>query len=350
MSRDRLLARLGAGLAGGWGGSAAAGGLPGTWAVVAQAWWWVASSCVVLSVALCWPPRLTLRAAGLGLGLLLLGVVGWIPRMPGIVTWVCQPLLWLLAGIALVERWGWTPLRQAVCWWAWAQVVLWPLSWVGWTLYDEGWTGTLGRRAVVGCWLGLASLWSSSWRAWVLAALSLLTGSVSGLVALLRLVPLRWRHPLTWVALGGVVALSGRWWGIRLTERWEVWTQAVALIPTHWLTGWGLQQLPVGFREALLTETAGTRYSPILDLHNTWLDVAVRGGLMGLSCLGLVMGWAFRRSQETKTLWTWGFAAWVMTWQSVAAQPALLCLGIVWLMSLCEPRRVDVAEIPSVGR
>src|SRR3990167_9520153 len=101
------MAGLGRLLAWAWVGSACAGWLPGVWVVVAQAWWWLATSCVVLVVALMWPPRVALREAGWGLLLLLVGVAGWIPRMPGTVTWSCQPLLWMLAGVAVVERWGW---------------------------------------------------------------------------------------------------------------------------------------------------------------------------------------------------------------------------------------------------
>jgi len=317
--------------------------LPGVWVVVAQAWWWLATSCVVLGVALMWPPRVALREAGWGLLLLLVGVAGWIPRMPGTVTWSCQPLLWMLAGVAVVERWGWQPIRQAVIWWAWAQVALWPLSWFGVTLADEGWTGTLGRRAVLGVWLAFASLWSSGWRAWALAGFSLATGSLSGVLAIVRLLPIQWRHPLNWAGAVSVLVMTARWWGARLTERWEVWMQAVALVPTHWMAGWGLQQLPVGFQEAIWNPQIGTRWSPILDLHNTWLDVLVRGGAVGALCLLVVMGWAAWRSAQTQTWWTWLAACWAMTWQSVGAQPALMVVAMGWLASLCQPRRLYVA-------
>lgn len=328
-----------------WVGSACAGWLPGAWAVLAQSWWWLLVSLIVSAAALSVPRRLSLRWSSVGMTALLVGVLGWLHRMPGTLVWVAQPFVKAIAGVLLVERWGWLPLRRAVVWWAWVQVAWWPMSWIGLAPYAGGWTGTLGSRHVLAIWLMLASMWSSRWRAWGLALASLATGSVTGLPALLRLLGLRWWLPMTWLQVTGVAVLSSRWWWPKLSARWEVWTQAIALLPTHWVTGWGLQQLPVRFQEAAWSAQMGSRWAPGGDLHNTWLDVAVRGGTLGSLALLVVMAWAWWRSEETGTIWTWAAACWVMTWQSVGASPALWCLAMVWLLSLCAARRMDADPV-----
>jgi len=267
-------------------------------------------------------------------------VVGWLPRMPGTASWLMAPVLWLVVGGLLVERCGWKVLRTAVVWWAWVQVACLPLFWMGWTPYEGAWTGTLGKRGVLAAWLALASCWSNGWRAWALASLAVATGSLTGIPAILRLLrgplpPMLW----PWALLGPV--LAWRWLGLRLTTRLDVWAESLHWIIPHWLTGWGLQQLPVGFQDAVLLHRQPTQYGASLYLNNTFLDVLLRGGLVGTLALLAVLTWAAWRSYQTRTLWTFGLALWVMTWQSVGAQPALLCLAIVWLLSLTQPRSVD---------
>ena len=111
---------------------------------------------------------------------------------------------------------------------------------------------------------------------------------------------------------------------------------------THWLTGWGLLPLPFAFQERL---NLGASPFGVVDLHNTWLDVLVRGGCVGFLLWMLWIVWTFKRSKTLGTLWTWGFWMWVMCWQSIAAQPALLCLLIVWWLSLHQPWRNDARPV-----
>ena len=331
-----------------WVGGAVAGWLPGTWVVAAQSWCWSVASLLVLAVSWRWEPILTLRTPGWWVAAVVGVGLTWLWRTPEAVPWVAQVVLWLLAGVALVERFGWTPLKRAVVILAWLQLPLVALQHAGVPVYSPEPSGTLGRRAILGAILGLASLWSAGWRAWVLTLGALATGSFTGgLIPLLRLSWTQLFLPRAWPLLVLGLCLTRRAWITALSTRWAVWAQTPTWIDAHWLTGWGLQQLPVGFQEFL---QVGDRhfFSPVQDLHNTWLDVLARGGLLGLTALLLVMGWAWYQSLRSHTLWTWSFAVWVMTWQSVGAQPALLCVGLVWLFSLCQPGRLHVGPVQTV--
>lgn len=343
MRGNTLLGRLGSGLACIWVGSVCLGWLPDTWLIIAQAWWWVAASLLILLLTAFVPRKWAMLEPAWGACGLSLSVFAWIPRMPGSLLWLLQTLVWVWAGTALVERFGWKVLQQAVCWIAWLEVVILIAQWCGWHVYPSvGLSGSVGRRAVLGTLFGFASLWSPRWRAWFFAGMSGLTGSWTGvIIPLFRLLPLAWWVPMTWTMPLTLLLLTHHWWMERFLLRWQVWSHALSLWIQHPWTGWGLEALPRGFAEASIVGTI----SIIRDFHNTWLDTLIRGGSLGMLVLLSLLLWAGLRSWRTKTLWTFGMALWVMTWQSVGSQPVLICFALIWLLSLCNARRLNAHPV-----
>ena len=229
-------------------------------------------------------------------------------------------------------------LRRWVLLAAWLQVpaMLWqalghPSAWPS---MGGGLTGTLGRRALCGGLVALASLWTTGRLAWTFALLGSLTGSFVILPAWGRLLwQSRWRSAsLLLFALASVLASVGLWWP-RLLVRLPLWQDAI-LFRGGWLTGWGFLPLPGGF--AYDNGDGMHRARVLSDYHNALLDWLSRTGVLGWMLLVGTAVWVWRRRAHAQTRWTGALMLWVACWQSVEANTALGVLGLVWLVDLAQ--------------
>jgi hypothetical protein len=312
--------------------------LPGTRSAFAQTTLIGWASVAVIAISGLKPATLCLKEPGLWLaGLWLMGLA-WAIGSPLALNWLLPASLMLIAGWRLTERCGWLALRHAVVIAAWAQIPLMALQAAGWDFYPG--TGSVGLRGTASILLGMASLWSSGRYAWVLAIAACATGSWTGfLIPMLRLLPVDWKAPNSWVILALFIGLTFGIWGERLLLRWDVWASLPAL--RNAISGWGLWQLPAGFQETI---TVNGKETIILvrDLHNTWLEWIYRGGIIGTGFMIAGLRWLWMRAKETRTLTVLMFVLWVGLWQSMASQPVIALLFLIWALSLCKPERVNV--------
>ena len=310
---------------------------------MAVVWLMMLGSVAVIGVGLSRPRTSQGPFGWMLLSCLSLACLCW--RQPtDALTWVSQATL--LLGAAAMLQGSSRPLRQAVIACAWVQIPVLILQWyqvpLPWAHLPVPWqmAGTVGSIRPASILLGIACLWSTGWRAWVLGLAAGLTGS--GTVVPVVLLKLWWpvrRHLVGWLAAAGVLVVGARFapaWMLALSERAEVWR-------TWPLTVWGVgfKAFPVGFQD----DTPVGRAMEWRDAHNVLLDWVGRFGLPGLLVLLAVGWWVLRRKPDP---WTLGFFAWVACWQSLEQFPVLVILFLVWLIGLSEGGR-ECGSASSVG-
>lgn len=179
--------------------------------------------------------------------------------------------------------------------------------------------------------MGVGSLWSTGWAAWVLAGGVCLTMSGTAIpIVLLRLL---WPH-LRYKGLSvALVLLGGAWaWHGALWERLEVWR--------GWAFSWsgiGFSAFPSGFQD----DTALGKALEWRDAHNVWLEWIGRFGLPGALVLVGVVAWLWR--QRWRDPWTLALVLWVACWQSLEQFPVLVMPLCVWWVGLTQ-RRLDAVD------
>ncbi len=202
----------------------------------------------------------------------------------------------------------------------------------GWNPYlrvEGAWiVGSLERRAGLGILLALASVWSTGWRAWVLAGLSVATGSLVGIPAVVRV--LLSRGAVGLMALAAVVVVAIPSVLERVQPRLELWGSL------DWMrswTGWGFRLFPGGFQEVGAVNGAEV-FIPYRDYHNVFVDWILRAGIIGAASVVAWIIWVFRQGLKGWRGWTIALALWVGVVQSAEAIPVILVLFACWMVGL----------------
>lgn len=307
-------------------------------------WWWTLASLGVLAVSGIAPGVRRCSAFGLLLaGCLAVYLIHARQPYGTAARWVLHAGLLLATAQALAERDGWPGVRRALVVCAWAQLPL--MAWqvaggaLPWEPLGSGLTGSVQRRAVLAILLSVASLLSGGWQAAGLALASVTTGSLMGVLALLRVLPAR-------VRLWGLLGLLGVGWPValeRLNLRVEAW-QGASFLPRGWLTGWGFLPLPGGFQYDGGLGGIMAR-SVTSDYHSAILDWVARTGIVGLVMLFGVCWWAWRHSRTTEARWLVMLAVWVGGAQSLEQAPALIMLLLAWWIALSTEPQGDTDAV-----
>lgn len=203
------------------------------------------------------------------------------------------------------------------------------------TIGNPGWTAEFLAVSLPLALAGLVGRQSRSARlrilgvSWLFVTAAILTGSRTGLVALLAglitftlaVRPGRWRHRITaaGVVLAATLSLaallttatgSSRWSDLRpLRGRAALWSAGGRLLTDHPMTGFGLRHtgliLPQGLRRVVAdTEPAARRWLPttLVDrLDDDWLQLALERGLPAAGMIFLLWAGALIRSWRTAT-------------------------------------------------
>ena len=254
-------------------------------------------------------------------------------------AWISQSVIILTAAALISERGKFVWILRAVLGCGILQVLIMVLQAfnisVPWPSAGPGPCGTLVKRAALSIFLGSVSIWTTGKKAWFFAIASAISGSFAGSIpAFFRLLYRHLANPMVLAMSLPIALLLGSFSYTRVSDRVDVWGNAVSFFSQSWLTGRGFFPLPGSFRE----DGGGTGFGLALfsDYHSTWLDWIVRTGLIGILILGAGLFWMFSQVKDGASWRKWSFLMflWAGTFQSAEAFPVMILLALCFMIGL----------------